>query len=249
MNKKILWSIVSLLVIVIGCAGYYFRSYFLIDTKLIENKKTNTWAVNELISKNYNENFHALDLGNKKLGAMPDICAMVAGTHFEYDIWTIDLADNALSQINEDLSCLKNLSELNLSFNKITQIENLSELSFLKKLDLGNNEIKDIAWLERLTNLSDLHLGYNQITSTVWLEKLTNLTSLQLQSNKIEDIANLANLPRLEVLKLEFNKLDTEDVKIVIKLKKLKIITVGENPWIDPKIIERLNEFTRKNMK
>lgn len=48
---------------------------------------------------------------------------------------------------------------------------------------------------------------------------------------------------------MEFNKLDTEDIKIIENLKKLKIITVGENPGIDPKIVERLNELSRKNMK
>lgn len=65
----------------------------------------------------------------------------------------------------------------------------------------------------------------------------------------LEDISNLVNLTKLETLKMEFNKLDTEDIKVIEKFKNLKIITVGENPLIDPKIVERLNELSRKNMK
>jgi len=212
-------------------------------------QNVSSWAVNELITKNYSKEFHHLDLRSKKLWEMPDICKMVVWSNFEYDIWAVDLADNGISEIDKDLSCLKNLSELYLSFNKISEIKNLEWLTFLKKLDLGNNEIKEIEWLDKLINLVDLHLWYNQITTTKWLEKLVNLTSLQLQSNKIEDISNLSNLTKLETLKIEFNKLDNEDIKIIDKLKTLKIITVWENPQVDKKTIDKLNELSRKNMK
>ena len=69
---------------------------------------------------------------------------MVVGTNYEFDIWAVDLADNGITEIDQDLSCLKNLSELYLSFNKITEIKNLSGLTFLKKLDIGNNELTKI---------------------------------------------------------------------------------------------------------
>ena len=78
----------------------------------------------------------------------------------------MDLADNGIQEITEDLSCLKNLQDLYLSFNKIKEIDNLDGLSFIKKLDLGNNEITEIDNLDKLTTLSDLHLGYNKINST-----------------------------------------------------------------------------------
>ena len=48
---------------------------------------------------------------------------------------------------------------------------------------------------------------------------------------------------------MEFNKLDNQDIKIIDKLKNLKIITVWENVQIDKKTIDKLNEFSRKNMK
>lgn len=97
-----------------------------------------------MITKNYKPEFHHLDLRSKQLGEMPDICEMVVGTNYEFDIWAVDLADNGITEIDQDLSCLKNLSELYLSFNKITEIKNLDGLTFLKKLDIGNNELTKI---------------------------------------------------------------------------------------------------------
>lgn len=244
-NKKTIWIIASILLIAILLIWFYLFS----NKKIFQTQKTDSWAINELITKNYNKEFHHLDLRSKKLWEMPDICEMVKGSNFEYDIWSLDLADNSINTIDKDLWCLKNLQELYLSFNKISEIKNLESLTFLKKLDIGNNEIKEISWLDTLVNLTDLHLWYNQITSTKWLEKLVNLTSLQLQSNKLENISNLSNLTKLETLKMEFNKLDNEDIKVIDKLKNLKIITVWENVWIDKTTIEKLNELSRKNMK
>lgn len=111
---------------------------------IIGGSRTQSGAVDELITKNYKPEFHHLDLRSKKLGEMPDICEMVVGTRYEFDIWAVDLADNGIAEIDQDLSCLKNLSELYLSFNTISEIENLEGLTFLKKLDLGNNALTKV---------------------------------------------------------------------------------------------------------
>jgi len=207
---------------------------------------TNSWIVNELITKNYNKQVHSLNLSSKWLSEMPDICAMVKWTKYEYDIWSLDIADNWFANIDKDLSCLKNLSELNLSFNKITKIENLDKLTFLKKLDLWNNELTSISWLDSLSNLIDLHLWYNKIVSTKWLEKLKNLKSLKLQNNKINDLSWIFWLSLIE-LKMEYNQLTDSNLKQIPYIDKLKIITVAENK-ISKNIVEKYNEITRKNM-
>jgi len=247
MNKKIIISAITLLLIILWLIWYYFKDNIL-NTK---NSTTNTNSgkiVDELIKNNYNPKLHHLDLRSKKLETMPDICEMVKGTNYEYDIWSLDIADNGIQEITKDLSCLKNLQELYLSFNKIKKIENLDWLTFIKKLDLGNNEITKIENIEILKTLVDLHLWYNKITSTAGLEKLTNLTSLKLQHNEINDLSSIKDLINLSELKLEFNKLTDDNLKDIAWLKRLKVITVWENPWIKKETIEKLNEFTRKNM-
>lgn len=143
-RTQLIWTLtISLVIAALGFAGYYFRdSIPLLQTT--ETSRTNSGVVDPLITANFDEQLHHLDLRSKKLTQMPDICSMVAGTRYEHDIWSVDLANNGFTEISEDIACLKNLSELNLSFNKISQIENLDGLTFLKKLDLGNNEIVSI---------------------------------------------------------------------------------------------------------
>lgn len=247
MNKKIIISAITLILIILWLTWYYFKDNILNIKD--NNTNTNSWkTVPEIITKNFDNKVHHLDLRTKKLSEMPNICEMVSWTNFEYDIWSIDLADNQIIEINSDLSCLKNLQDLNLSFNKIIEIDNLNKLNFIKKLDLWNNQIIKIDNLDNLKTLNDLHLWYNKLTSTSGLERLTNLTSLKLQHNEISDISYLKDLSKLEELKLEFNNLTEESLKSMLPLKKLKIITVAENPWISKETIDRLNEYSLKNI-
>ncbi len=248
MRNKIIAIVLVIFIIALWITWYVFKDKLLTQMQKKESELTSTWkTINEFITINYLPKFHHLDLRSKNLGKMPNICEMVAWTNYEYDIWSIDLADNNIDKIDTDLSCLKNLSELNFSFNKISKIENLDWLSFIKKLDLWNNEISTIAWLDNLKTLNDLHLWYNKITKTTWLEKLTNLISLKLQHNEIYDLEWVKDLVNLEELKLEFNKLEEIDLKQLMNLKKLKIITVWENAWIDKETIDKFNDYTLKN--
>lgn len=189
---------------------------------LYERNSNNTRVfLRELVQKQFVADQHHLDLRGKNFTQIPDICSVITPGQQADDIWSIDLANNQITSISVDLSCLKNLTELNLSFNKIKKIQNIRQLTWLSKLDLGNNELTRIEGLETLERLQNLHLGYNQLTSTAGLEKLYNLRSLQLQRNKLTDIANLAQLKNLETLKLEFNQLTDEDVEFISALPKL----------------------------
>jgi len=168
------------------------------------------------MSGNYDALQHYLNLRSQNLTQMPDICTDITiypatGTsragNILYDIRYIDLGDNQITDINADYGCLPNLQELNLSYNKITSIENLEKLTFLSKLQLHKNQITKIKWLDKLTKLSELNLGYNQLTSVKWLEANKNLITLELQHNQITDIGRLANLRNLETLKVEYNQI------------------------------------------
>lgn len=204
-------------------------------------------SLRDLIKKQFIADQHHLDLRYKNFTQMPDICSVISPGKQADDIWSIDLGNNQITSISEDFSCLKNLSELNLGFNKINKIQNVRQLTWLSKLDLGNNKLTRIEGLDTLQRLQSLHLGYNQITSTAGLEKLVNLSSLQLQHNQLTDISDVSHLVNLETLKLEFNKLTDEDVIFIPSLKKLKIITVAENV-INPEKVAEWNEQSLKNM-
>ncbi|CAL6054146.1 leucine-rich_repeat domain-containing protein [Hexamita inflata] len=92
------------------------------------------------------------------------------------------------------LSFLTNLTQLNLSGNKISDIFSISKLKNLKKINLGSNCIDDISVLLSFTDLiylAELNLSQNQISDISSISKLKNLKILDLSCNNIEDISVL----------------------------------------------------------
>ena len=86
------------------------------------------------------------------------------------------------------LDLLINLEWLDLSFNKITKIENLDKLAKLKVLALFSNEIIDVEKLDALQELEVLRLGNNKICNKaciIYLRKLSKLRTLSLKGNPI----------------------------------------------------------------
>jgi len=92
-------------------------------------------------------------------------------------------------------------SYLNLSYKKITdisQIIGLDQLTDLTSLDLSHNKISEIKCLENFGSLERLYLQNNQITEIKGLDNLKNLTHLDLMDNNIGELKGLGNLRNLE---------------------------------------------------
>ena len=88
--------------------------------------------------------------------------------------------------------CL-DLSHCNLNDLK-TQVRKLSELTWVEELNLSYNKISDIAPLANLSNLTTLHLKWNKISNLAPLANLSNLTTLNLEWDSIHDPTSLADL-------------------------------------------------------
>ena len=89
---------------------------------------------------------------------------------------------------------LKELNNLEIANNKISDIKLLKKASFkeLIKLNLSSNKISDIKILEKVNfkNLKELNLSHNLISNINILEKVDfkELLKLDLSNNKISDI-------------------------------------------------------------
>ena len=70
----------------------------------------------------------------------------------------------------------------------IMKIENLSSLKSIKWLDLSFNYISEIEGLDGLENLTDLSLYSNQITEVKNLDKNRKLNVLSVGRNRIADV-------------------------------------------------------------
>ena len=80
---------------------------------------------------------------------------------------------------------LSSLTQLDLSYTRISDIKPLASLTNLKDLYLTGNKISDIKPLASLNNLNYLNLSNNQISDIKPLASLTNLTGIGLSNNPI----------------------------------------------------------------
>lgn len=81
----------------------------------------------------------------------------------KYNIRSIYLGNNKISEISQDLSCLANLKLVDLSYNNIKSINNLNEIKQMESLDLSHNQIEKIENIDNLSALKELNLSFNTI--------------------------------------------------------------------------------------
>ncbi len=112
----------------------------------------------------------------------------------------------------------------------IKQISCISFLKNLTELDLNGNFISDISFLKDLTNLTKLDLSRNFISDISFLKDLTNLTKLDLRSNSVKklpiEITNLTVRIKWSYdytdkgIFLEDNPLESPPIEIIMQGNK-----------------------------
>jgi Leucine-rich repeat (LRR) protein len=164
----------------------------------------------------------------------------------------LNLSGYGLTELPEEIYKLKNLTELDLSYNQISVIPDaIAELKNMTKLYLWNNQISEISeGIIELENLAELGLGVNQISKIPnTITKLKNLTELYLTSNQISEIPDaISELKKLKILDLSDNQI-REIPEIIMQLENLERhqdreiegIDITGNPIINPpyEIVEK----------
>ncbi|KAM9290994.1 dynein regulatory complex subunit 3 [Morus bassanus] len=128
----------------------------------------------------------------------------------------------------------KDVTELQLSFRNILQIDNLWQFENLTKLQLDNNIIEKIEALESLVHLVWLDLSFNNIEVIEGLDTLVKLQDLSLYNNRISKIEHMDTLQELQIFSIGKNNLTTlEDVIYLRKFKNLRTLNLMGNPLCD----------------
>ncbi|KAM6250050.1 dynein regulatory complex subunit 3 isoform 2-T2 [Porphyrio hochstetteri] len=128
----------------------------------------------------------------------------------------------------------KAVTELQLSFRNILQIDNLWQFENLTKLQLDNNIIKKIEALESLVHLVWLDLSFNNIEVIEGLDTLVKLQDLSLYNNRISRIEHMDTLQELQIFSIGNNNLTTmEDVIYLRRFKNLRTLNLSGNPFCD----------------
>ncbi|QLG73130.1 hypothetical protein HG535_0E02140 [Zygotorulaspora mrakii] len=153
---------------------------------------------------------------------------------------TLNLSHNSLDYNLNFLSPLRHLCEVDLSFNRISSINDNLGLSRIKKLNLSNNEIAGTIDFEKLlqyhtnvycdkavcwSTVQELDLSNNQITGLRNLSALVNLKLLILDNNPISTVTDTRSSASLETLSLinTHAKLSRVDISHYTQLKHLRI--------------------------
>ncbi|CAL5988712.1 LPXTG_cell wall anchor domain-containing protein [Hexamita inflata] len=103
------------------------------------------------------------------------------------------------------LKYLKNLTNLNLNFNKIADISPIYNLVLLTELQLCCNAVKSTSAFRKLTNLTLLNLAQTDLVDIGSISSLINLECVNLEENDIVFIEPLLNLKHIQELNLKYN--------------------------------------------
>lgn len=117
-----------------------------------------------------------------------------------------------------------NITRLNVSSNKISNLEPIKDLVKLTSIFIDGNEITDLLMLSNLVNLEAIWAKGNEISSLEGIENCTKLVNLNMEETNITNIDVVSNFPNLETLSLNYIKTDSIDLQPVSNCTKLKYL-------------------------
>jgi Leucine-rich repeat (LRR) protein len=119
---------------------------------------------------------------------------------------------------NLTLRQLQNLRKLDLSFNKITRLDNLEGLKELKELNISYNQLEGLDNLGKLSGLRVVNLSHNKIRRLDSLKNLRKLEVLSIASNLLEDLTVGGGDPLLELKELNASKNKIQVLKVPLNM-------------------------------
>jgi hypothetical protein len=112
---------------------------------------------------------------------------------------------------------LEDIDEFELSSSDINDLEGIQFCIHAISIDLSNNRITDLEPIIGLKDLEELNLSDNQIGYIDDLSNLLNLKSIILSNNVFDDISPLFELKKLEYADLSGNKIDIKQINRLIE--------------------------------
>ena len=154
----------------------------------LSNKKIDeTEKIEDITGLEYFTNLTELDLGFNNISDISKIANLT-------DLKVLNLEANNITSM-DDIKGLNKLKELRLSYNEISVVPELSCLE-LTYLDLSANKLTDIREISKLTQLEKLYLEnytysgvetnrYNEINDISVLENLSSITDVSVTGQKL----------------------------------------------------------------
>ncbi|KAK1270823.1 Receptor-like protein kinase 5 [Acorus gramineus] len=164
----------------------------------------------------------------------PDVCAYLPALR----VLQLDLSSTNLGGAVPNLSGLKSLRLLDMSYNLFSgkfPISKLTRLTRLKGMILSTSSITGTipSWIGNMTSLTDLELSGNSLTGWIpsTIGRLENLEWLELYYNQLDGVMpdELGNLTRLHDIDVSVNRLTGTIPWSLCELPKLKVLQLYNN--------------------
>ena len=130
------------------------------------------------------------------------------------------------------------LTYLDITANRISNIEPLAALTSLESLKASGNYIKDLAPLANLGRLRNLIIWRNSLSNVSPLAGLSALVHLSAGGNSISDISPLGGMAGLRYLYLQDN--DIADISALANLTGLIRLVLADNRIVDISALARM---------
>ena len=184
----------------------------LVDISAVANMpalRTLDLNTNNIVDISALANCPALTFVNLASNKIQDVSAL-------YDlifIQELDLSINSIANYNaatgkgisSEIQKLSNMTKLNLTSNKISDVSIFSNMPNLAILYLGSNNIVDVAPLENMDALEEYNLQRNDISVLTDLGEMPKLNRLTLSNNLISDLSFMKAYPWVGYLSIDGN--------------------------------------------
>ncbi len=156
----------------------------------------------------------------------------IGGASYSTSSTSLYLVDQDLT--DSDLSNLKymvDLTVLDLSGNRITNLSVLSQLPALTEVHLEKTSVTDITVLSQLYHLEWLSLAGSPVSDLTPLKHLTELHYLDLSGTKVEDLSPVAGLTNITQMDISSSKVS--DLTPLTGYEKLRLLIMKSCPVTD----------------
>lgn len=208
----------------------YFHFNYL-HLRIFNSSKLNRLKINpSIISLHIGNNINIKLPNLKNLYNLKHLSIMYTNLKFmkqklPSQLISLNLSSNRIKDLNY-VNHITRLKKLDFSFNLISNINVQIDLTSLTFLNLEENAIEKIENLNT-PNLIVLNLSDNRIIKIENLGKLTKLEKLDMSNNLIGTIENMQHLKNLIHLNLSFNVI--QEIQNIDHLCKLKLLNLSNN--------------------
>jgi Leucine-rich repeat (LRR) protein len=134
---------------------------------------------------------------------------------------SVDLTEGDITQVKDLQLFESGLQYLNISHNKISNLNGIANFKALTFLDVTGNPLTDIQPVSEIQNLTRLQIGKTGIADLSPLKSLSKLQYLDARDTDVTSVSSLANLNELKYLLIDTSKV--ADLKSLSYKPDLKI--------------------------